>query len=56
MALRRLLNRTRIPDSFRRSPMVAQFSSLGSVSGTWLTEEFRVSMAAGITPAGTLGL
>ena len=52
MALRRLLGRARFPDAFRRAPMVAQFSSLGSVSAAWLTEEFRASMAAGLTPTG----
>ncbi|KAK9915663.1 hypothetical protein WJX75_002388 [Coccomyxa subellipsoidea] len=44
--VRSLLARQRFDPVFRRAPIVAQFSSLGSLTGTWLSE-FRESLAAG---------
>ena len=51
MALRRLLSRERFPDSFAQAPLIAQFSSLGSLSEDWL-REFRHSMACGLKASG----
>lgn len=54
MALRRLLNRSRFPIKFVKAPIIAQFSSIGSVDNAWLTDEFRVSLAAGLTTTGSV--
>ena len=51
MALRRLLSREHFPDSFAQAPMIAQFSSLGSLNEDWL-REFRHSMACGLKASG----
>ena len=53
MALRRLLTAERFPDTFLQAPMIAQFSSLGSLKEDWL-REFRHSMACGLTSSGML--
>ncbi|EIE25781.1 tyrosyl-DNA phosphodiesterase [Coccomyxa subellipsoidea C-169] len=58
MLVRSLLARQRFDPVFRRSPIVAQFSSLGSITGAWLSE-FRESLAAGdcwdSNPSGSAG-
>jgi tyrosyl-DNA phosphodiesterase-1 len=46
MLVRKLLARERFDPLFRRAPVVAQFSSLGSLTSAWLNE-FRESLAAG---------
>ena len=51
MALRRLLSRECFPDSFAGAPLIAQFSSLGSLNEDWL-REFRHSMASGLKASG----
>lgn len=46
--LRALLNREPpFPPAFKGAPLVAQYSSMGSVDEAWLTGEFRESLAAG---------
>ncbi|KAI3435989.1 hypothetical protein D9Q98_002047 [Chlorella vulgaris] len=46
--LRALLNREPpFPPAFNGAPLVAQYSSMGSVDEAWLTGEFRESLAAG---------
>ena len=55
MAVRRLLSRERFPDTFAKAPMIAQFSSLGSINEDWL-REFRHSMASGLCSSGASSL
>ncbi|KAL3157421.1 hypothetical protein ABBQ32_011893 [Trebouxia sp. C0010 RCD-2024] len=51
-----LLAREKFPSHFQRAPLIAQFSSLGSLDERWLTNEFRGSLSAGLTSSGgTLG-
>lgn len=47
-----LLARERFPPYFQGSPLIAQFSSLGSLDERWLTKEFRGSLSAGLTSTG----
>ncbi|KAL3159457.1 hypothetical protein ABBQ38_009882 [Trebouxia sp. C0009 RCD-2024] len=47
-----LLAREKFPPHFQRSPLIAQFSSLGSLDERWLTNEFRGSLSAGLTSSG----
>ena len=47
-----LLARERFPPHFQGSPLIAQFSSLGSLDERWLTNEFRGSLSAGLTTTG----
>ncbi len=54
MAVRRLLGKETFADSFAQAPMVAQFSSLGSLNEDWL-REFRESMASGLNTRGAWG-
>ncbi|KAL0031162.1 hypothetical protein WJX77_006853 [Trebouxia sp. C0004] len=52
-----LLARETFPAHFQGAPLVAQFSSLGSLDERWLSKEFRVSLSAGLSSAGgKLGL
>ena len=44
-----LLAREAFPPHFQGSPLLAQFSSLGSLDERWLTNEFRGSLSAGLT-------
>lgn len=46
MRLRHLLSREPLPRKFDHAPIVAQFSSIGSVSESWLMGELRTSLAA----------
>lgn len=50
MRLRAVLSREPLPAKFAQAPIVAQFSSLGSISEKWLMDELRVSMAAHAPP------
>lgn len=47
-----LLAREKFPSHFQRAPLIAQFSSLGSLDERWLTNEFRGSLSAGLTSSG----
>ena len=53
MKVRSLLRQHSIPQRFKGSPLIAQFSSLGSLSSNWL-EEFCASLLApstgGVSP------
>ena len=49
-----LLARERFPPHFKGAPLLAQFSSLGSLDDKWLTQEFRGSLCAGQTTSGGL--
>ena len=51
MAVRRLLGKESFADSFSKAPIVAQFSSLGSLNEEWL-REFRESVASGLGTRG----
>lgn len=51
MLLRSLLGRQRFDMTFRGAPIVAQFSSLGSLTGAWLSE-IRESLTAGSYSSG----
>lgn len=44
-----LLAREKFPPHFEGAPLVAQFSSLGSLDEKWLSQEFRNSLTAGQT-------
>eukprot|EP01105_Mastigella_eilhardi_P017501 TRINITY_DN4021_c0_g1_i1.p1 TRINITY_DN4021_c0_g1~~TRINITY_DN4021_c0_g1_i1.p1 ORF type:complete len:365 (-),score=93.00 TRINITY_DN4021_c0_g1_i1:667-1761(-) len=50
MRLRRALQNVVIPDAFKMSPVVCQFSSMGAINAKWL-EELYTSFAACSTPA-----
>lgn len=53
MRLRALLAAERFPDAYAGSRVVAQCSSLGSLSDKWLLQEqFLPSMSAGRTESG----
>ncbi|BDA43991.1 Tyrosyl-DNA phosphodiesterase 1 [Coccomyxa sp. Obi] len=54
MLVRRLLARQQFDAIFKGAPIVAQFSSLGSLSSAWINE-FRDSLAAGACPGSTPG-
>ena len=47
-----LLARETFPAHFQGTPLVAQFSSLGSLDERWLSNEFRVSLSAGLSSSG----
>ncbi len=47
-----LLARETFPAHFQGAPLVAQFSSLGSLDERWLSNEFRVSLSAGLSSSG----
>ena len=47
-----LLARESFPPHFQGSPLIAQFSSLGSLDERWLTNEFRGSLSAGLSTTG----
>ena len=51
MKMRSILGRQVLPQKFHQAPVVAQYSSVGSVSEEWLTGELRVSLAAHAKPA-----
>ncbi|PRW59620.1 tyrosyl-DNA phosphodiesterase 1 [Chlorella sorokiniana] len=54
MRLRAILNREPpFPSAFKGAPVVAQFSSLGSIEDKWLREEFLVSLSAGRSGDGS---
>jgi tyrosyl-DNA phosphodiesterase-1 len=56
LRLRAALNREApFPNAFRGAPLAAQYSSLGSLDDMWLTEEFKVSLAAGRCGGGNGG-
>jgi hypothetical protein len=56
LRLRATLNREPpFPSAFRGAPLAAQYSSLGSLDDKWLTEEFKVSLAAGRCGGGNGG-
>ena len=48
MALRRHLEKQTFDERFKNSPLVYQFSSMGSLSEKWLREEFTESCSAGL--------
>jgi hypothetical protein len=52
MRLRAVLAREPLAPKFAQAPIVAQFSSLGSISEKWLADELRASMAAHAPPRG----
>lgn len=54
MLVRRLLGRQQFDAIFKAAPIVAQFSSLGSLSSAWISE-FRESLAAGVCPGSAPG-
>lgn len=47
MRLRACLNKEEFPSGSAGSPLVAQFSSLGSLDEKWLGGEFTASLSAG---------
>ena len=47
-----LLAREKFPAHFQGAPLLAQFSSLGSLDERWLSNEFRASLAAGHSSTG----
>ena len=49
MSLRKCLEKEVFPAAFKRSPIVCQFSSLGSLDEKWLYGEFMHSLSAGST-------
>ena len=51
MRVRSLLEAELFEPLFHRAPLAAQFSSLGLISGEWLTE-FRTSFSAGCIQGG----
>ena len=54
MRLRALLAREAFDPVFRGAPLLAQFSSMGSLTGAWL-DELRASLAAGRVEGGSPG-
>ncbi|XP_021766943.1 tyrosyl-DNA phosphodiesterase 1-like isoform X1 [Chenopodium quinoa] len=56
MKLRSILEQCTFDDEFKKSPLIYQFSSLGSLDEKWMTE-LRTSMSSGLSAdASTLGL
>ena len=47
-ALHRALEKQRFPKEFKGSPVLGQFSSMGSFSEKWLDDEFCVSLCGGV--------
>lgn len=52
MAMRALLSKEALPDRFAAAPVLAQCSSLGSLTAQWVFEEFSASLSAGRSPGG----
>ncbi|KAK9862018.1 hypothetical protein WJX84_001427 [Apatococcus fuscideae] len=52
MAVRSLLSRETLPARFAGAPVLAQCSSLGSLTPEWVFDEFTASLAAGRIDAG----
>lgn len=52
LRLRACLGKEEFPAAFAGAPLVAQFSSLGSLDAKWLEGEFRASLSAGRAPGG----
>ena len=55
MLVRRLLGREAFDPVFQGADLIAQFSSLGSISSAWL-DEFRASFCAGAARGGASGI
>lgn len=47
-ALHRALQKQKFPKEFEKSPVLGQFSSMGSFSEKWLNDEFRGSLCGGV--------
>ncbi len=54
MAVRALLSREVLPSRFQAAPVLAQCSSLGSLTAPWLFQEFSASLSSGKAPDGPL--
>ena len=54
MAARAILSKTLLPSRFVAAPVLAQCSSLGSLTPKWVHEEFCVSLASGRRTDGSL--